>query len=307
MSPNPRSSPISPGYDCFCRAGCPLHGVEHRRARGTELARRRLLSRMFREETERGMIELEAIQREFSSRSLSAFKTDLIDMLSERDYSLNDYGIDNVLLHIAIAVDRVSKNQPVAEPEDPAAVPAGGIHSALSLHRHPFRQSARRRRHRLPGVPDHHPGGDPGGGHRRFRLPQHRRPRRRAEHRAERREEYLVDLSDEDFITRLTLHVQNLLRRAHEHSYSRNPLARSIKTSYPISTSWPCTSRARLQTPRSRRDQRRRDRVHRDARRRPPCSAVPLGRSRLTLRPSSAPTTTTCTCCCVTEVDADAR
>ena len=81
---------------------------------GTELARSRLLSRMFRDETERGLIELEAIQREFASDSLSEFKTALIDMLTERGYALNDYGIDNVLLHIAIAVDRVSKNRLVA-------------------------------------------------------------------------------------------------------------------------------------------------------------------------------------------------
>jgi lichenan operon transcriptional antiterminator len=47
---------------------------------GTELARRRLLSRMFRDETERGLIELEAIQREFSSHSLSEFKTALLVM-----------------------------------------------------------------------------------------------------------------------------------------------------------------------------------------------------------------------------------
>jgi lichenan operon transcriptional antiterminator len=33
---------------------------------------------------------------------------------------------------------------------------------------------------------------------------------------------------------RLALHVQNLLARAGENSYSRNPLTRSIKTSYPL-------------------------------------------------------------------------
>ena len=46
--------------------------------------------------------------------------------------------------------------------------------------------------------------------------------------------EYLVDLRDENFIVRLTLHVQNLVARAHEKTYSRNPLTRSIKSSYPM-------------------------------------------------------------------------
>jgi lichenan operon transcriptional antiterminator len=47
-------------------------------------------------------------------------------------------------------------------------------------------------------------------------------------------EEYLVDLNDEPFMVRLALHLGNLVTRAQENSYSRNPLVRSIKTSYPM-------------------------------------------------------------------------
>lgn len=202
---------------------------------GTELARRRLLSRMFRDETERGLIELEAIQREFSSDSLSEFKTALIDMLTARGYALNDYGIDNVLLHIAIAVDRVSKNRLVPEPDDRPTGAADGIPAALSAlittHFDTILGEAdidylsyllsTRAVTMAPEAPDSE------------YLNQ-------ADLDTVRSivlnagEEYLVDLSDEDFITRLTLHVQNLLRRAQEHSFSRNPMARSIKTSYPM-------------------------------------------------------------------------
>lgn len=202
---------------------------------GTELARRRLLSRMFRDETERGLIELEAIQREFSSDSLSEFKTALIDMLTARGYALNDYGIDNVLLHIAIAVDRVSKNRLVPEPDDRPTGAADGIPAALSAlittHFDTILGEAdidylsyllsTRAVTIAPEAPDSE------------YLNQ-------ADLDTVRSivlnagEEYLVDLSDEDFITRLTLHVQNLLRRAQEHSFSRNPMARSIKTSYPM-------------------------------------------------------------------------
>ena len=46
--------------------------------------------------------------------------------------------------------------------------------------------------------------------------------------------EYLVDLDDEGFIVRLALHVRNLVARATEGGYSRNPLTRSIKTSFPM-------------------------------------------------------------------------
>lgn len=202
---------------------------------GTELARRRLLSRMFRDETERGLIELEAIQREFASDSLSDFKTALIDMLTARGYALNDYGIDNVLLHIAIAVDRVSKNRLVPEPEDRAAAAADGIPAALSaliathfdttLGEADIDYLAYLLSTRAVTIAPEAPASD-------FLNAADLDIVRSIVLNAG--EEYLVDLSDEDFITRLTLHVQNLLRRAHEHSYSRNPMARSIKTSYPM-------------------------------------------------------------------------
>jgi lichenan operon transcriptional antiterminator len=46
--------------------------------------------------------------------------------------------------------------------------------------------------------------------------------------------EFLVDIVHEDFILRLALHVQNLRLRAREQAWSRNPLTRSLKASYPM-------------------------------------------------------------------------
>ena len=46
--------------------------------------------------------------------------------------------------------------------------------------------------------------------------------------------EFLVDIVHEDFILRLALHVQNLQHRAREQAWSRNPLTRSLKSTYPM-------------------------------------------------------------------------
>src|SRR5690606_26555458 len=46
--------------------------------------------------------------------------------------------------------------------------------------------------------------------------------------------DYQVDLVDDAFIERLTLHVQNLLRRSQEQAWTRNPLTQSLKASYPM-------------------------------------------------------------------------
>ena len=45
---------------------------------------------------------------------------------------------------------------------------------------------------------------------------------------------FLVDLDQEEFVVRLALHVQNLRLRAQEQAWSRNPLTRSLKSSYPM-------------------------------------------------------------------------
>src|SRR4029453_4742479 len=45
---------------------------------------------------------------------------------------------------------------------------------------------------------------------------------------------YLIDLDDEEFIDRLSLHVDNLVARASESGLSRNPLTASIKAAYPL-------------------------------------------------------------------------
>ncbi|WP_232528966.1 BglG family transcription antiterminator [Mycetocola zhujimingii] len=206
---------------------------------GSELARRRLLSRMFRDETERGLIELEAIQREFSAHNLSGFKTDLLAMLTDLGYLLNDYGIDNVLLHIAIAVDRVSKDQqvkaPASQPDEASTelsrrlgalieASLGTRLGAADVEYLAYLLATRgvQAADATDGTAAH-PGYLDSSDLETVRSIV-----------LSAGNEYLVDLSDEDFITRLTLHVQNLLRRAQERSYSRNPLARSIKTSYPM-------------------------------------------------------------------------
>jgi lichenan operon transcriptional antiterminator len=205
---------------------------------GAETGRRRLLSRMFRDESARGIPQLEAIQREFASESLGAFKTDLIAMLDAQGYFVNEFGTDAVLLHLAIAVDRVRK-QPGRPPSPAAAAtqPTALSHALAGLIRSHFNVEL--------GADDVEylslllttrvitPGHDQqaalvNGYVRDDDLEIVRRIVARAG------DEYLVDLSDEGFTTRLTLHVRNLINRAHDASYSRNPLARSIKTSYPM-------------------------------------------------------------------------
>ncbi|MEB0002222.1 BglG family transcription antiterminator [Cryobacterium sp. RTC2.1] len=205
---------------------------------GSETDRRRLLSRMFREETDRGMLNLETIQREFASKSLSAFKTDLIAMLDAQGYFVNEYGTNDVLLHVAIAVDRVTKRA-APLPAEPEATPPDEMTRALAvlIKRHFDVELAL-------GDLDYiglllttrviTPGHDQPAKKliENFVRPEDLDTVRQIVTQAS--EEFLVDLTEETFIVRLTLHVRNLINRAQDRSFAHNPLTRSIKTGYPM-------------------------------------------------------------------------
>ncbi|MDQ1609565.1 MAG: putative licABCH operon transcriptional regulator [Microbacteriaceae bacterium] len=207
---------------------------------GSEYNLRRLLSRMFREEGAKGFLELESIQSEFVSADLRAFKTDLIGMLNSHGYFVNEYGINNVLLHVAITVDRTAKEHPqtnqLSAPVNPqvAEIPAE-LHDLIVRH-FDVRLSSTdidylalllTTRVITPGYTSEAAPWETNPA----LLEQVARIRQIV---ARVSEEYLVDLDDDGFITRLSLHVQNLIARAQHKSYSRNPMTRSIKSAYPM-------------------------------------------------------------------------
>jgi lichenan operon transcriptional antiterminator len=197
---------------------------------GAELNLRRLLSKMFRHEESQGFLELESIQREFESSDLRSFKTALLDLLDSHGYFVNEYGINHVLLHVAIATDRTSPTAQALSGSAPqftkelAALIA--THFEVNLGPDDLNEIEILLTTRVITRTTHT------GDATDIDLEQLiTRVRRIVLHVGE---EYLVDLDDDDFIMRLSLHVRNLIVRAQDLSYSRNPMTRSIKTTYPM-------------------------------------------------------------------------
>ena len=199
---------------------------------GTEAEYRRVLSKIFRTESAQGFLELENVQREFVSEDLGAFKTALIAMLEGQGYFVNEYGINSVLLHVAIAVDRVIR-RPVPRIADAADDTDTPIRAALAaLTRAHFdveldgtdldylakllttRVVTPGQNETVESVVDN------------YVVPEHLETVRRIVGQVG--EEYLLDLDDEAFMVRFALHVGNLIARAQDNSYSRNPLVKSI-------------------------------------------------------------------------------
>lgn len=207
------------------------------RISGPESDLRRLLSRMFRDEGADGFLELDRIEKEFESSNLRGFKTDLIAMLDSRGYFVNEYGINHVLLHAAITVDRAAKHPlPDMQPLPDETVPdvsaelsrLVGRHFGVALGPDDIATLSQLLTTRVVTPGRTAEGGQEPPPHGEDELAVIRRIVARVS------EEYLVDLDDEEFMVRLALHVGNLVTRAHDRSYSRNPMSRSIKTSYPM-------------------------------------------------------------------------
>jgi lichenan operon transcriptional antiterminator len=201
---------------------------------GSEGDHRRLLSRLFRSESAQGFLELES---EFALEGLRDFKTDLIALLDSQGYFVNEYGVNSVLLHVAIAVERVGQNRELGSEASRGLDSAIPVALAALIQQHfeveldagdlEYISNLLTTRVITPGqnqpvktvLEDHVVAEDLAT------------VRRVVEQVAQ---EYLVDLDDEAFMVRLSLHLGNLVSRAQDHSYSRNPLGRSIKTSYPM-------------------------------------------------------------------------
>ena len=215
--------------------------------RGTEMAQRRLLSTLVHQETDEGAFDLAAVRRTLGENSIVAaafgpFKTDLVTGLGELGYFVNEFGIGDVMLHIAITADRVAHGRAlevtvegVGGAGGPAQEQIGALLDRLCDEHLGVSLGAGDRRHLAALVLSRvvAPGADEPASLIRSRLePEVEAAVRDVVRRAAGA--FLVDIDHDDFVMRLALHVQNLRLRAKEQAWSRNPLTRSLKATYPM-------------------------------------------------------------------------
>lgn len=200
---------------------------DHVRLVGPDAAHRRLVSRLFTEEHAAGLIDLRRVQESFGVEDLSGFKTEVMGALESHGYTVNEFGLDRVLVHTAIAVER-SRGSVLAYEATPPVDPVGADLDRLVGERFGTRLPAeelaaltallitRAGTRVTPGID----------------AVKYVDVLRRIVDRAQ--EEFLVDLDDDAFLTRLAAHVGNLVIRAREGVGNPNPLAKTIKSSYPL-------------------------------------------------------------------------
>ncbi|GAA5148187.1 BglG family transcription antiterminator [Microbacterium pseudoresistens] len=216
---------------------------ERVRLRGHEQAQRRLLSRLAHDEMDSAAFPVDPFRLALeggtvSSSAVVPFKAELVAELGRLGYYVNELAISDVLLHVAIAADRVAAGHPLestaAEGSDewgPVAEAIGRLaqeHLGVELGAGDRAHLARLVLTRVvaPGT------ADPVAAARAGLDPEVEDAVRTVVGQAA--SDYDVDLVDDAFLLRLALHVQNLKRRASEDARARNPLTRSLKTAYPM-------------------------------------------------------------------------
>ncbi|MFV0374565.1 BglG family transcription antiterminator [Microbacterium sp.] len=208
--------------------------------RGTEQAQRRLLSRLAHEETQDGGFDIASLRRALGSQgpavdALGPFKTDLVSGLGELGYFVNEFGIADVMTHVAITVDRVAGGRALAEPGSAPADDSARIGELLDtlVDRHFAVALGGGDRGHLATLVHSRVVAPGGAADIRPRLhPEVVEAVREVVARASA--EFLVDIDDDEFVQRLALHVQHLRQRAQQQEWSRNPLTRSLKATYPM-------------------------------------------------------------------------
>ncbi|WP_029513978.1 transcription antiterminator [Nesterenkonia sp. F] len=207
---------------------------------GDELSRRRLVSRLAHDEMEEGTFDVGVLRRAagletVDDRAFGPFTQALGTELAALGYYVNEFAAADVALHIAIAADRVSRGRALettrGEPDEDQRRLAEVL-DTLCIRHFDVAMGSGDLQHLTSLVLTRvvAPGG---AAEERVRLdPAVEEAVRTAVTRAAHG--YLVDIAHEDFIRRLTLHVQNLVLRAREHAPSRNPLTRSLKADFPM-------------------------------------------------------------------------
>lgn len=193
------------------------------RLNGPESAMRRLVGSLVREEGRRGIRDLTTLRAGFPA--VDGFRRGLLSGLRDAGWAPNEYALDDVLLHVAIAVDRVSRDRTLERPDGPTT--SGDLVGLVDeLVREEFDV-------RLPPAELDHLARLIGTrAATRTEGPARIDVLRGIVERIS--QDWLVELGDDEFLERLALHVDNLAARAAEHSYSRNPLTSSIKAAYPL-------------------------------------------------------------------------
>lgn len=207
---------------------------------GTERNKRKLLSGMLRQETNNGFMGTGALSRAFPDIDIKSVQQLVSDTLYRHHRFINDYALSDLLLHLAISIDRIRRSESL-DAGDTADLPeedrtiacelayALGASLSIEFPAEELRELTLLIMARSTDI-DYRSATESNLaeliGTDCMALVE--------KLTAQFNELYGIDLSDRGFLVRFGLHVRGLLVRARTQKPSRNPLTESVKTGCPL-------------------------------------------------------------------------
>lgn len=211
---------------------------------GLEKNKRKLLSSLLYHESNKNFVNLETIQNAFSNIDVLFIKNTILDILNEYHYFINDYSMVNLVLHMAIAIERIKDHCLEKDVNFPLL--------EAQLHSHEYELSRKviekLENHFHITFPENE------ASETAFLLVSRTTSMTQRSITLDNLEDfigkkcldlvkllideiasyYYINLNEPEFFIRFALHIKNLLIRAQTNYFSKNPLVATIKSSCPL-------------------------------------------------------------------------
>lgn len=209
---------------------------------GNESAKRKLMSSIIFKETGSDFLSLFDVQKIYQEYNFTKLKENIIYILKKYNLFINEYAINNILLHLMITIDRIKKNNYIDSVEVVNYIDnnvdiniAKDISNFLESEYNITLTSAELyylvfQLTNKTTVLNYN------------QMDTKSLSNYIDEHFVKLTKKiiknvydlYLIDLSDEEFVVKFTLHVKNLISRAKNNQVLRNQIPQKLKDSYPL-------------------------------------------------------------------------
>ncbi|HBG1612144.1 PTS sugar transporter subunit IIA [Clostridioides difficile] len=209
---------------------------------GNESAKHKLMSSIIFKETGSDFLSLFDVQKIYQEYNLTKLKENIIYILKKYNLFINEYAINNILLHLMITIDRIKKNNYIDSVEVVNYIDnnvdiniAKDISNFLESEYNITLTSAELyylvfQLTNKTTVLNYN------------QMDTKSLSNYIDEHFVKLTKKiiknvydlYLIDLSDEEFVVKFTLHVKNLISRAKNNQVLRNQIPQKLKDSYPL-------------------------------------------------------------------------
>lgn len=217
----------------------------HLSVHGTEKNKRRVLGELLYDEASASFLDVATIQHAFPDIDAARIREVVVETLDRHRFFVNGYSLINIVLHIAIAIDRIRNSK--ASHEESLDKPGTAIIQAHDLAMAneiaenlsedfcvPFAPSERKELALLLSTRTTHIVGDAQSDEELEQIVGKDCLALVNRLIGGIESYYFINLSEREFYARFALHIKNLLARADQKSFSRNPLTGEIRATCPL-------------------------------------------------------------------------